>query len=175
MIRALLLTLILAGCATEYPCGEPSTGSCKSVAAHDELSYSNYTNADDVEASFFGSSPSAAKLSFSQYPQIPVDGAPLLSPAKMLRVWLTPYTDADNIYHDQSYEYMIVKTSEWRYGKAPNPAITIKDVVAAQVGTAKGGYGAYGLAEQAPQQKPALSFPALKALSGVDRTTLVSP
>ncbi len=189
-----ILILALSSCATDYPCGEPGKGSCRSVAANDKLSYSNYTNPDDVGAtsSFGGSSDSKPlPVSFKHYSQLPSNGSPLLSTPKMLRVWLTPYTDADNIYHDQGYEYMIVDKGRWNYSnnKILNSTGGVQDVTPAQVSSAKsGGYGSYGLAEQPPKAStPVTPFPAINALqnqqapmvttigSGIDRTTTITP
>lgn len=207
--RLYLLTLILLtyGCSSTYPCGEPGAGKCLSVTENYNRSFTNYTNADDLsDPGFFGSSDStnsnskakAVKLNFTQYPQIPSDGAPLLSQPKMIRVWLTPYTDADNIYHDQSYEYVIVDRGKWNYSN--NKLMlenNIKDVMPAQVSDAKGnGYGSFGLASQPPKPTTSIqpitgipSFPAMNALqnqqspiitttavgSGIDRTTTITP
>jgi len=195
-----ILILALSGCATDYPCGEPSKGSCRSVSANDRLSYTNYTNPDDVDATsmFVGSSNSDSKplpVSFKHYKQVPSDGSPLLSSPKMLRVWLTPYTDSDNIYHDQAYEYMIVDKGRWNYSnnKILNSNSGVQDVTPAQVSSAKsGGYGSYGLADQPPKSSnptPATPFPAINDLqnqqapivtsttvgSGIDRTTTITP
>lgn len=195
-----ILVLALAGCATEYPCGEPGTGRCRSVTDNDRASYTNYTNPDDLDASASGGSaksntPSALPVSFKHYNQIPVDGSPLLAMPKMMRVWLTPYTDSDNIYHDQGYEFMIVDKGRWNYSN--NRLLnteTVKDVTPAQVTDVKSsGYGSYGLAPQPPKTAPAgvpiTPFPAINALqnqqapiitsttvgSGIDRTTTITP
>lgn len=198
-----ILILALSACATDYPCGEPSSGSCRSVSANDRLSYTNYTNPDDLDNSTSGwggsksnSQTNSLPVSFKHYNQIPSDGSPLLSMPKMLRVWITPYTDTDNIYHDQGYEYMIVDKGRWNYSnnKILNSIGGVKDVTAAQVTDAKiGGYGSYGLADQPPKSTnpiiPVTPFPAINALqnqqapiitsttvgSGIDRTTTITP
>lgn len=205
-----LLALTLGACSTPYPCGEPGTGQCKSVAQNYEQSYQNYTNPDDLNAD--GSSSSGATqrnnsgssssqtvkeyMRFQQYPQIPADGAPLLSQPKMMRVWLSPYTDNDNIYHDQGYEYIIVSRGSWNYNN--NQMLLDEDglqnVTQGQVSnTRQGGYGAYGNLDQPPvesQPKSTLpaQFPAINGLqngqipmvtttvgSGIDKTTQPIP
>jgi conjugal transfer pilus assembly protein TraV len=114
--------LLVNGCASTYPCGEPDIGKCSSVSENYQHSFSDYTNPDDVAPSgiFDSSSTSKSKpikmFNFSQYKQTPSDGAPLISQPTMIRVWLTPYTDSDNIYHEQGYEYMLTDKGHWLYG-----------------------------------------------------------
>lgn len=189
---------LLYGCASNYPCGEPSAGKCLSVTDNYKNSYTDYTNPDDLDkAGAFGSSSATStpvKMNFSKYSQVPADGAPLLSTPKMIRIWLTPYTDSDNIYHDQSYEYVIVDKGHWNYNnnRLLNDNTNLKDVSPAQVSNSKsGGYGSFGMASQPPKQStPSLTgFPAINALqnqqspvittttlgNGIDHTTTVTP
>ena len=202
---ALTVAGLLASCASTYPCGEPTSGKCASVTDNYQRSYTNYTNPDDLDnPGMFGSSGGSSsssksepvKMNFQKYSQLPADGAPLLSTPKMIRIWITPYTDNDNIYHDQSYEYVIVDRGRWNFSN--NRMLSddggLKDVSAAQVSTTKEGYGSFGLASQPPKSAgPATpnipGFPALNALqnqqqptvttttvgSGVDRTTTITP
>lgn len=186
----------LYGCASDYPCGEPGKGKCLSVTDNYKRSYGNYINSDDLDADgiHWGSNAkSPINMGFSKYAQIPHDGAPLLSTPKVLRVWLTPFTDNDNIYHDQSYEYIIVDKGHWNYNN--NKLLiehNIKNVYPTQVLTNKsGGHGSFGLGNQ--QSKitvPALNgFPAINSLqnqrapiittttvgSGIDHTSTITP
>lgn len=117
----LLSAVLVSGCASTYPCGEPGAGKCSSVSTNHERSYGEYTNSEDLAAGS-SQSGSAAKttpiklFNFKAHPQIPANGSPLVSQPTMMRVWLTPYTDSDNVYHDQSYEYMITNQGQWVYG-----------------------------------------------------------
>ena len=192
-----ILTLLglIAGCSTTYPCGEPSAGKCSSTTENYRNSYTNYTNPDDLDKpGFFGSSSGSSskdpiKMNFNKYAQIPADGAPLLSQPKMMRVWLTPYTDTDNIYHDQSYEYVIVDRGSWNYSNNKLLSIPmVRNVSADQVESYTHGWNS-----QPPKQDSANAkvpgFPALDALknqqapvvttmttgSGVNRTTTITP
>lgn len=197
---------LISGCATTYPCGEPSSGKCVPVTDNYERSYTDYTNPDDLDNPNMTGSSSSSKsskdpvvMNFTKYAQVPADGAPLLSTPKMIRIWLTPYTDSDNIYHDQSYEYVIVDRGRWNYGN--NKLLVednngLKDVSAAQVSDSKsGGYGSFGMANQPPKATtpaavPGLSgFPAINSLQnqqqpiittttldgGIGRTTTITP
>lgn len=202
IITTLVASAVLVGCAmNDYPCGEPNQGTCSSVSQHDKKSYTDYKNPDDLAAnasnsgSATGGNSSPVKMNFKTYTQIPGDGAPLLSAPKMVRVWFTPYTDVDNIYHDQAYEYMIVDRGRWNYSN--NRLLEMgdtKNVTMGQVSSTKGGgYGAYGLADQpvkpSTNPTPVSPFPAINALqnqqspiittttvgSGIDRTTTITP
>ncbi len=120
-ILLISILLYLTGCASTYPCGEPDNGKCVSVSSNYDKSFSDYKNADDLpkDDSWFSSSDNKStpiKMNFTKYSQIPVDGSPLVSQPTMMRVWLTPYTDSDNIYHGQSYEYMLTDKGHWLFG-----------------------------------------------------------
>jgi len=136
-------------------------------------------------------------MMFKTYSQVPADNAPLLSQPKMLRVWLTSYTDTDNIYHDQGYEYIIVNHGKWNYSNNALPLDEdAPEVTMGQVSnTRTGGYGAFGNLDTPPPAKPATpstnptQFPAINSLqtgqapqvmtttvgSGIDRTTEMVP
>ncbi len=40
-------------------------------------------------------------------------GAPIRSPARVLRIWIAPWEDSDGDLHDQSYVYLTVDTGRW--------------------------------------------------------------
>ena len=122
-IQILLVIALVTGCASTYPCGEPDAGKCASVTSNYDKSFNDYTNADDLpqDNSWFGSKDKSdvkpvKQMKFDKYSQIPANGSPLVSQPTMMRVWLTPYTDNDNIYHEQGYEYMLTDKGHWVYG-----------------------------------------------------------
>ena len=43
----------------------------------------------------------------------PYSGAPLRTPARILRIWMAPFEDTDNDLHDQKYMYVTVNTGRW--------------------------------------------------------------
>jgi type IV conjugative transfer system lipoprotein TraV len=121
--------VLLSGCATDYPCGEPRIGKCSNVTMNYNASLQGVVNPDDLPVN--GSTNPSCGLRCkslkanksiteyvqkSKYPQIPENGSPLLSTPSMMRVWYTPYIDSDNIYHDQEYQYMVVDRGHWLYG-----------------------------------------------------------
>lgn len=125
------IALSLVSCATEYPCGEPKAGRCQSVTTSYNNSLSPVVNAEDLPIDGSGGSPkcngsnncsggSSSKLSGAAatqgYPQIPANNTPMLSTPSMLRTWFAPYVDADNIFHDQHYEFVITDKAHWLYG-----------------------------------------------------------
>ena len=44
----------------------------------------------------------------------PLPGTPLLSPPKVLRLWLAPWVDGDGDLHDASYLYVMWHRGEWQ-------------------------------------------------------------
>ncbi len=115
----MILIISLNGCASSYPCGEPNAGTCSSVSENFQQSFNDYKNSDDLSkdnGSLFGTAKPAKIFKFAQYKQIPENGAPLISQPTMIRLWLTPYTDSDNIYHEQGYEFILTDKGHWLYG-----------------------------------------------------------
>ena len=130
LLSILVTASLLSACATDYPCGEPRTGKCSNVTMNYNASMQGVVNPDDLPingstAPNCGSSACKASKANqiitkyaqdNKYPQIPVNGSPLLSTPNMMRVWYAPYVDSDNIYHDQEYQYMIIDRGHWLYG-----------------------------------------------------------
>jgi hypothetical protein len=46
----------------------------------------------------------------------PTAGTPLLSPPRVLRLWLAPWVDEDGDLHDQAYLYVMWHRGEWQLG-----------------------------------------------------------
>ncbi len=46
----------------------------------------------------------------------PAADTPLLSPPKVLRLWLAPWVDEDGDLHDQAYLYVLWHRGEWQLG-----------------------------------------------------------
>lgn len=139
-IIIIFIGVFISSCASTYPCGKSLSNKCRSVTDNYKHSYQNTINAEDLDKpGIFSSSKKDTQkiaMNFSKYPQIPTDGSPLVSAPKMLRVWLTPYKDSDNIFHEQSYEYIIVEQSDWVFAnnKDTNPN-NLNNVALVQGGT----------------------------------------
>lgn len=133
--KSLILSAIclsLVGCATEYPCGEPRAGRCQSVTTSYNNSLSPVVNPEDLPIDGSGGYPkcnggtncsennstskSGSASATQGYPQIPANNTPMLSTPTMLRTWFAPYIDADNVFHDQHYEFVITDKAHWLYG-----------------------------------------------------------
>ena len=206
LITSILIGL-LSGCASDYPCGEPGVGKCMSVTQNYDSSFNDHTNPEDVapKGMFGGSGDDSSSSSdnnkkavpfkFTNYNQVPSDGSPLISQPTMIRVWLTPYTDTDNIYHEQQYEYIITDKGHWLYGNnkfdGKDNLQSIKLIQGSANNTNLGNYGNPPKKSQnnAASTNPASvlsDYPALNALknqsvpvttttvgSGIDRTTMI--
>lgn len=136
MRRAVLLLLpILSSCAnmagldgkSEFACKAPDGVVCTSVSGV----YAN-TLAGTLPARRDGNAQSAAPdsageakpkgpadplKSYSAVPPAgaaPAAGTPLLSPPRVLRLWLTPWVDEDGDLHDQAYLYVMWHRGEWQ-------------------------------------------------------------
>jgi hypothetical protein len=113
----------ITACATDYPCGEPRAGRCSSVSNNIQTSYQPVVNPEDLpinphEGCNSGSctSKNQANSGVAKYPTIPGNGSPLVSTPSMMRVWVAPYIDSDNIFHEQNYQYLLVDRGRWLYG-----------------------------------------------------------
>jgi conjugal transfer pilus assembly protein TraV len=139
MRRAVLLLLpVLSACAnmagldgkSEFACKAPDGVVCTSVSGV----YAN-TLAGTLPARHAGTaSPDAVPRSASDTdPKPPVAeprpygasppagtapaaGTPLLSPPRVLRLWLAPWVDEDGDLHDQAYLYVMWHRGEWQLG-----------------------------------------------------------
>lgn len=135
----LLLFSALAGCAnlsgldgsSEFACKAPDGVVCTSVSGVYANSVAGALPAQkDPEKAkatprkgLLSSTPEAAGKGASEprpygatHPTTaaPVPGSPLLSPPKVLRLWLAPWVDEDDDLHDQSYVYVMWHRGEWQ-------------------------------------------------------------
>lgn len=136
MMRYLpLLSLILTGCTTfsgldgssKFACKAPDGMSCTSVsgvyANNPATTHATVTN-DQARDAGTGKSmlPSlqpyyaAAKTLHT----MPVSGAPLLSPPRVLRIWIAPWLDQDGDLRDQAYLYVMWDRGDWNIQHSRN-------------------------------------------------------
>ncbi len=131
MKRAILLVLpTLSACVnlaglegkSEFACKAPDGVVCTSVSGvyanalagalpaqqSQGRDQAKATRADAVAGE---SRPYAATVSVTG---TPIPGTPLLSPPKVLRLWLAPRLDADGDLHDASYLYVMWHRGEWQ-------------------------------------------------------------
>jgi len=138
MRRAILLLLpALSACAnmagldgkSEFACRAPDGVVCTSVsgvyantvagtlpaqregtaqsAAHESITDTDPKHQADLPRSYGATPPASAA---------PAAGTPLLSPPRMLRLWLAPWVDEDGDLHDQAYLYVMWHRGEWQLG-----------------------------------------------------------
>ena len=109
---ALAFTAItLTGCVTsnvndEWECPYvDGDGTCKSIASiHERI----------IQA---GSAPNANYLGIGNG-QVGGDikvahGAPVWKPDQIMKIWISPYIDESNIYHEKSVIYKVVRPAGW--------------------------------------------------------------
>ncbi|MEW5788298.1 MAG: type IV conjugative transfer system lipoprotein TraV [Pseudomonadota bacterium] len=138
MKRALLLLLpALSACAnmagldgkSEFACRAPDGVVCTSVSGV----YAN-TLAGTLPAMREGTPQSAAPVSATDAESkhsadlprsygatppastAPAAGTPLLSPPRVLRLWLAPWVDEEGDLHDQAYLYVMWHRGAWQLG-----------------------------------------------------------
>ncbi|WP_300086222.1 type IV conjugative transfer system lipoprotein TraV [uncultured Nitrosomonas sp.] len=127
--------LSLGGCSTlsgydgqtSFSCKAPGGVSCTSIsgvyanAAQNNLpglqAKKSNSKEDSGKDEVTDTSVSFAALPASHSTPItgltPNSGDPILSPAKVLRVWISPWEDEDGDLHDQSYVYMQADYGRW--------------------------------------------------------------
>ncbi|MHB8697650.1 MAG: type IV conjugative transfer system lipoprotein TraV [Sulfuricaulis sp.] len=128
--------LFLGGCSfsglsgsSQFACKAPAGVSCNSVSGvyansiEDNLPSQRNDKKkmdDDDKNSYFQDGvdrPRAVNASVIVPGGVSQDGAPdympLRSQPKVIRIWVAPYTGADDEYHDQSYVYTVVDDGRW--------------------------------------------------------------
>ncbi len=96
---------LFSGCATQYPCQEPGGISCKPVSAIYAQKYETKSNEQsqvETDNSYIG------------YPNKIQASDPVRTYNKTVRVWLAPWVDDKDVFHDQSFIYMVVHSGHWR-------------------------------------------------------------
>lgn len=129
MKRAILLLLpTLSACVnlaglegkSEFACKAPDGVVCTSVSgvyanalagALPAQQSQDQAKSTGTDAAVDEPKPYAATVSVTS---TPAPGTPLLSPPKVLRLWLAPRLDADGDLHDASYLYVMWHRGEWQ-------------------------------------------------------------
>ena len=130
MILVALFAAASSGCMSlsgldgesKFACKAPEGVACESVSGV----YANPPVAEEAMRGG-GPGPAAGKHSGSDKPEsslpaypaakffhaIPSSGTPLLSPPRVLRIWIAPWKDQDGDLRDQSYLYVMWDRGEW--------------------------------------------------------------
>lgn len=131
-----LAALLLGGCSfsglsgsSQFACKAPDGVNCNSVTGVYSNSLENNLpsqqkgkkeqTSEDKDSYYQNSTdrPRAVKASLPVSGGVtqdsPADVMPLRSEPKVIRVWIAPYTDADDEFYDQSYIYTVVDEGRW--------------------------------------------------------------
>jgi conjugal transfer pilus assembly protein TraV len=115
--------LTLTGCASlsgldassDFQCKAQPGVSCESVSGTYQNAMDNNLPSQRAEIEKQGgfviiNNPDVKKASFSTKE---TSVKPMISPPKMLRVWIAPWSDKNNVLHDQSHSYLMVQKATW--------------------------------------------------------------
>ncbi len=124
----LSLATLLTGCGTlsgldgskSFACKAPAGVSCISVSgvyANNPATPPPTDPNDQTEEVGIGKSrPPSFQPTYADAKTLhamPVNGAPLLSPPRVLRIWMAPWRDQDGDLRDQSYVYVMWDRGDW--------------------------------------------------------------
>ena len=118
-LSLLVMTLLLNGCATEYGCkGMPDEPSCLSTTQAYQITNTAITEAPPENNQ---SSESPAKPTLPPPLQQPMpkidDPTPIRTPSQVMRIWITPWEDADGDLMVSNYVYTELEPRRWMIGK----------------------------------------------------------
>jgi len=99
-IIILISLFFMSGCAAKFSCiDNPDAPGCHSVSAMYDVINKQKVHADSEHP--------------EGYPEIIHAGTPIRGQSKLLRVWVAPWVDNDDDYHDQSYLYIVLNQGHW--------------------------------------------------------------
>lgn len=121
LFASLVLGGSLAGCAVKYGCPAPDGVTCKPISDVYTSSLSaKESSADPSQAKTKNGKGSPAKTALpaaeSQPGPPPKSASPIRSAPKILRVWITPWIDAEGDLHQEGYLYVVVDPGKWAMG-----------------------------------------------------------
>jgi len=117
---AALMSAAFAACAPTFHCTEGMTGpGCQSVSQVYKDTHQEKTTSQVYAASHKqGKAPLKAAAAPHGLPQTVHPGNPLRSGERVMRVWMAPWVDKDDDYHDQSYVYLVMNHGRWYVDRA---------------------------------------------------------
>lgn len=122
---AFVAAMLLGGCASSlsgvggtdrYACKAPEGAACMSVSGvyanstHGVLHHENPPSKKSAPAAPASYGPSATAPSLVVRA---TDGASLRSPARVLKLWIAPWEDADGDLHEEGIVHVVVDTGRW--------------------------------------------------------------
>ncbi|MFN7097384.1 MAG: type IV conjugative transfer system lipoprotein TraV, partial [Gammaproteobacteria bacterium] len=121
-----MITILLTGCAStgssNFSCPSPNTGMCKPIHDVDKMVSQGQIGQDNsvISANAVSASQTAGAFNnFSTpYPSsVITPGAPLRVQEQVMAVWIAPYQDKQDNYHEPSTLYTVILPGQW----AANP------------------------------------------------------
>lgn len=116
-VMALLIVAALTGCATapHYACGLPAGVTCKPVSAVYQSSVAGDFKQAPTKGTGNGHSDSKASAAASPPTVVATvkPGDPLITPPKLIRVWVNRWQDHDGDLHDETYLYLRLDNGHW--------------------------------------------------------------
>ncbi|MDX8377476.1 MAG: TraV family lipoprotein [Mariprofundales bacterium] len=98
--------LLIGGCAS-YGCNAPDGVSCKPVSEVYDKQQEAQQPKDKHKARL------ARSNYYSQLPKSPQAGDPMRSRERVIRIWMSPWIDAEKDFHDQSWMYVVLDQGHW--------------------------------------------------------------
>ncbi len=117
---SVLLITITAGCATEYGCkGMPDEPSCLSTTQAYQVTNTAITEAPAENTLSSESTSTPARVPPLQQPVPKIeDPTPIRTPSLVMRIWISPWEDADGDLMVSNYVYTELESRRWMIGKA---------------------------------------------------------
>jgi len=100
-----VIALLFSGCATQYPCQEPGGITCKPVS---EIYGQKYKSKNNEQLKV------ETRELYTGYPSKIQSSDPVRTYNRTIRVWMAPWVDNKDVFHDQSFIYMVVHSGHWR-------------------------------------------------------------
>jgi len=115
----------LSGCASHFDCSAKGTGMCASMGQVNRLAdegYFNRTTSSSIPSSATHSTSTETTSFNSPYVlNTPNPGQPIRYGESVQRIWVAPYVDAQDNYHNPSYIDTVVKPPQW--GDIPDDSV----------------------------------------------------
>jgi len=94
-----MIIMLLSGCAAKFSCKDtPNAAGCHSVSEmHNIINQRGSADREYPEG----------------YPEIIHAGTPIRGQSKLVRIWIAPWVDEDDDYHDQEYLYVVINHGKW--------------------------------------------------------------
>ena len=106
-----VLAMGMSGCAGmngDFGCNAKGTDSCTSIAQVDQGNYAGSPIQTGVQSSL-NINPQTDGYNSGT----PMPGDPIRRSESIQRVWVAPFQDTDNNYHEPSYVYFVEKQPTW--------------------------------------------------------------